>query len=117
MWNRLRTTGTVALSLPKARSSVTALLLLLCLTGGSAAALGVDALLNREPPLEDQPLPESQWSPGPGVVGSAAWMASKLPDGTPAPDFTLPRLTDRSAVTLSAFRGHKPVVLIFGSFT
>jgi protein gp37 len=37
--------------------------------------------------------------------------------GEVAPDFTLPR-TDHSAdVTLSSFRGSKPVVLVFGSYT
>ena len=37
--------------------------------------------------------------------------------GTRAPDFELPRLGSDERVRLSAFRGHKPVVLIFGSFS
>ena len=38
--------------------------------------------------------------------------------GAPAPDFELPRLSDRSqTVRLSEFRGKRPVALIFGSYT
>jgi len=35
----------------------------------------------------------------------------------PAPDFELPALDRQSTVRLSSFRGSKPVVLIFGSYT
>ena len=34
-----------------------------------------------------------------------------------APDFKLPRLGSDEQVQLSSFRGHKPVALIFGSYT
>ena len=37
--------------------------------------------------------------------------------GREAPDFELPRLGSDERVRLSAFRNHKPVVLIFGSFS
>jgi hypothetical protein len=37
--------------------------------------------------------------------------------GTEAPDFILPRLGGGERVQLSSFQGHKPVVLIFGSYT
>jgi AhpC/TSA family len=37
--------------------------------------------------------------------------------GEAAPDFTLPLLDHSSQVTLSSFRGMKPVVLVFGSYT
>jgi hypothetical protein len=37
--------------------------------------------------------------------------------GDEAPDFALPDLTGRGLVQLSSFRGHTPVVLVFGSFT
>ncbi|HEX4748517.1 MAG TPA: hypothetical protein VH302_03155 [Bryobacteraceae bacterium] len=37
--------------------------------------------------------------------------------GDAAPDFTLPRLDHTGTVTLSANRGIRPVVLIFGSYT
>jgi hypothetical protein len=37
--------------------------------------------------------------------------------GASAPDFTLPTQDGNGEITLSQFRGKKPVVLIFGSFT
>jgi hypothetical protein len=37
--------------------------------------------------------------------------------GMTAPDFTLPLQNGKSEISLSQFRGKKPVVLIFGSFT
>jgi hypothetical protein len=37
--------------------------------------------------------------------------------GDPAPDFTLPTYDHQSRITLSSFRGQKPVVLVFGSYT
>jgi cytochrome oxidase Cu insertion factor (SCO1/SenC/PrrC family) len=37
--------------------------------------------------------------------------------GDVAPDFTLPDQTGKKEVTLSSFKGKKPVVLIFGSHT
>jgi hypothetical protein len=42
--------------------------------------------------------------PGPGV-------------GQKAPDFTLPTQDGKGEITLSQYRGNKPAVLIFGSFT
>ena len=37
--------------------------------------------------------------------------------GTEAPDFALPQLGSDECVRLSSFRHHKPVALIFGSFS
>jgi hypothetical protein len=37
--------------------------------------------------------------------------------GQKAPDFTLPREDGKGEINLAKFQGHKPVVLIFGSFT
>ena len=37
--------------------------------------------------------------------------------GDLAPDFTLSDISGTESVTLSDFRGNKPVALIFGSFT
>jgi hypothetical protein len=37
--------------------------------------------------------------------------------GADAPDFVLPKLGGNESAQLSAFRGHKPVALIFGSYT
>jgi peroxiredoxin len=48
------------------------------------------------------------------------WMrarAGKLHPGDLTPDFTLPTLDHKSRVQLSSFRGSRPVVLVFGSYT
>jgi len=37
--------------------------------------------------------------------------------GDPAPDFSLQTLDKKSRVQLSSFRGERPVVLVFGSYT
>jgi hypothetical protein len=37
--------------------------------------------------------------------------------GETAPDFTLPLLDHSGQISLSSFRGTKPVVLVFGSYT
>jgi hypothetical protein len=37
--------------------------------------------------------------------------------GDQAPEFSLPTADRKARVRLSSFRGHKPVVLIFGSYT
>jgi cytochrome oxidase Cu insertion factor (SCO1/SenC/PrrC family) len=37
--------------------------------------------------------------------------------GDPAPDFTLADPNGQSQISLSSFKGKKPVVLIFGSYT
>ena len=41
----------------------------------------------------------------------------RLKVGDPAPGFTLPVADRQSFVSLASFRGQKPVVLIFGSYT
>jgi hypothetical protein len=43
--------------------------------------------------------------------------AGNLKPGDAAPDFTLPTLDHRETVRLSSFRGSRPVVLVFGSYT
>ena len=43
--------------------------------------------------------------------------AGRLQAGDAAPDFRLPTLDHKSAVQLSSFRGVRPVVLVFGSYT
>ena len=49
-----------------------------------------------------------------GEIGSGA-EGPKL--NAPAPDFTLKSPDGETTITLSAFKGKKPVALIFGSFT
>jgi hypothetical protein len=43
--------------------------------------------------------------------------AGALQPGDMAPDFQLSTLDHRDSVRLSSFRGSKPVVLVFGSYT
>jgi hypothetical protein len=43
--------------------------------------------------------------------------AGRLKVGDPAPGFNLPAADKQSAVSLASFRGQKPVVLVFGSYT
>jgi hypothetical protein len=43
--------------------------------------------------------------------------AGHLSVGDPAPEISLPTADKKTRVRLSAFRGHKPVVLVFGSYT
>jgi hypothetical protein len=43
--------------------------------------------------------------------------AGRLKPGDPAPDFRLPTLDHKATVQLSSFRGSRPVVLVFGSYT
>jgi hypothetical protein len=48
------------------------------------------------------------------------WMrarAGSLKPGDTAPDFRLPTLDHKETVQLSSFRGSRPVVLVFGSYT
>jgi hypothetical protein len=43
--------------------------------------------------------------------------AGSLQAGDEAPDFTLPTVDHSAEVTLSTYRGDRPVVLVFGSYT
>jgi peroxiredoxin len=43
--------------------------------------------------------------------------AGTLQAGDAAPDFRLPTLDHKEFVQLSSFRGSRPVVLVFGSYT
>ena len=61
--------------------------------------------------------------PGPAFLlfpFETLWLRARvgtLNIGDPAPDFHLRTLDKTSEVSLSSFRGSKPVVLIFGSYT
>lgn len=43
--------------------------------------------------------------------------AGHINPGDPAPDFRLPTVDRANTVQLSSFRGSRPVVLVFGSYT
>lgn len=57
----------------------------------------------------------------PGEVNTPAARGERLQDrlkeGDPAPDFALPLLKGKGEVKLSTFRGRRPVVLVFASYT
>lgn len=69
--------------------------LLFCLGLGGCTAAGVDAGSTPAHLSED---------------------ADNIRENMMAPDFCLPSLDEDRTVRLSDFRGHKPVVLIFGNF-
>ena len=89
--------------------------LLLILAASVLAAAGGAFVLDwyRRPP----PVPPSP--PGPSFLypdrGPDGW-AYVLPPGTVAPPFTLQDFRTGESVSLYDFRGHRPVVLLFGSF-
>jgi hypothetical protein len=65
-----------------------------------------------------------KYAPAPLVWGALPaqdmWLWARkgsLEPGEMAPDFTLPRQDHSGMVTLSEHRGHRPVVLVFGSYT
>jgi hypothetical protein len=61
--------------------------------------------------------------PGPAMMAipfKQLWFvarAGSLKRGDPAPTFSLPTPDKQASVSLASFRGQKPVVLIFGSYT
>src|SRR5262249_20029003 len=84
-----------------------------CLVGLPLAALGVEEMVRRGiDPLEmwsgpSHRLPLKKWP----VIDEVVALAGE------APDFTLPRIDGAGDVRLSDYRGKKPVVLCFGSFS
>jgi len=84
-----------------------------------------EALPVAPPPRRDDEPPPSSNDDGPSVPTLIAGLlqgelGSPFPGprvGMTAPDFTLPTQDGKGEITLSQFRGKKPVVLIFGSFT
>ena len=65
-----------------------------------------------------------RYAPAPIVWGAMPakrmWLWARAGDlrvGDPAPDFALPLQHSKDEVALSSFRGKKPVVLVFGSYT
>ena len=73
------------------------------------------------PPRIVQPTPAAKKGGRPGEVNTPPARGERVADtlrvGDPAPDFTLPLAKGKGEVTLSGFRGKRPVVLIFASYT
>lgn len=84
-----------------------------------------EALPTMPPPKrDDEPPPQpSPDDPSPITLLTGLLtgeLGSPMPGprvGSMAPDFTLPTQDGKGEITLSQFRGKKPVVMIFGSFT
>jgi hypothetical protein len=59
------------------------------------------------------------WSqnPGQGKAKGERPQEGKLQPGDEAPNFKLRRLNAAEEVELASFRGQRPVVLVFGSYT
>ena len=72
-----------------------------------------------EPAELKRPGGRNSGRPGEVITGAAKGERydDKLEVGDVAPDFTLSDPKGKHEVTLSSFRGEKPVVLIFGSYT
>jgi hypothetical protein len=83
-----------------------------------AVSIGrADDALSNERAVAPPPRPVREYN-APAAKGER--IPDRLNVGDPAPNFTLPIAStakSKSTVTLSSFRGKKPVVLIFGSCT
>ncbi|PYV35028.1 MAG: hypothetical protein DMG22_03780 [Acidobacteria bacterium] len=85
-----------------------------------ALALGALYKVMRQPALFGQVM---RHVPGPAmfvIPFKPLWFAARagnLRVGDSAPDFDLPTADKKARVHLSEFRGQRPVVLIFGSYT
>ena len=99
-------------------------ILLLVLAGLVAAQLALSASLYwamLQPPdqfgqiMKHVPMPMMMVLPFETLWNRAR--AGQVQAGAMAPDFTLPTLDHSSSVTLSSFRGSRPVALVFGSYT
>jgi hypothetical protein len=82
-----------------------------------------EAFPTAPPPKRDDEPPPPDDDPSPLILLTGLLtgeLGSPFPGpkvGMTAPDFTLPTQDSKGDITLSQFRGKKPVVLIFGSFT
>lgn len=59
---------------------------------------------------------DPRWDGTPRSLGEFVYGEGGPEVGEPAPDFELPT-TDGARLSLASFRGKRPVVLVFGSFT
>lgn len=97
------------------------LVIALALAGTYAALSGALYVAMRQPPqvfdriMARLPMPAFFVLPF-----KPLWMIArdgKLKAGDPAPDFSLETADRKSRVQLSSYRGQRPVVLVFGSYT
>jgi len=88
--------------------------LLLCLPMAMAGSLAVEGIRCMLWGLSEE---EIGAPPSDPRVLRGVDHAGKLPLGSAAPDFTLPRVSDARPLHLADLQGAKPVVLVFGGFT
>jgi hypothetical protein len=86
----------------------------------SAALVGFDYAMHQPPEVFSRLM--MRVGPAPFLLFpfESMWKSARaghLRVGDTAPDFTLPLLDHSGSVTVSSFRGTKPVVLVFGSYT
>ena len=79
----------------------------------AAGRAGAQSSKQKEPPSATAKKPQQAEQ----RKGRSQRPPDKLKVGDVAPDFTLKSLDGPEQVTLSDFRGKRPVVLIFGSYT
>jgi peroxiredoxin len=91
------------------RKTRTSIILAVCFLVAAAASPPVDRLLREY----DRERPETFQS----TDALAGWTGSKKQVDLPAPEFSLPDHRDGHPVRLADFRGKRPVVLMFGSFS
>ena len=74
-----------------------------------------------QPPVAfAQTMSKLPWQVFPALPFETLWRAARagaLKPGHAAPEFDLPILDSQQRVRLSSFRGERPVVLVFGSYT
>jgi hypothetical protein len=86
----------------------------------SSALLGFDYAMHQPPQTFSRVMMHVGPVPFLLFPFESMWKSARsghLKTGNSAPDFTLPLLDHSSQVTLSSFRGVRPVVLVFGSYT
>jgi peroxiredoxin len=102
---------------PQRKRWRSAAILALCLLLGSACIFALDRALV-EPDSAPEPPYESGHQPVSTIVHTYdGWMSEGMAAGEEAPDFRLTNPADGHEVHLASFRGRRPVVLIFGSFS
>jgi len=85
-----------------------------------AAGAGLFLVMRQPPLVAGKALSFVPWPLLAALPSEWLWCearAGELAPGDPAPDFELPTLDRSGTVRLSAFRGDRPVVLVFGSYT
>src|SRR5262245_32832168 len=79
-----------------------------------AVTFCLSQFVNKRSPLPPPPPPSPPFPVS--LTGEVPW-GTQLPEGVPAPDLRVPAIVGEESFNLSDYRGVKPVMLVFGSFT